>query len=152
MLEKKNNNTKLLNIQRIYIQDISFESPNTPEIFHMHWDPKINVKLNNNYIKIHENLYEVILCITVTATLEKKIAFLCQVKQAGIFNILVNLSPIQMEHCLNSYCPNILFPYIRECINSQITRGTFPSFHLNPINFNFLFTEFLQNKSKDTSQ
>lgn len=149
MFTKKKNNEKFLHIQRIYIKDISFEAPNTPEVFQMNWNPKININLNNNYTKINNNLYEVILCITVTATLEKKIAFLCQVKQAGIFNILIKLNPIQMEHCLGSYCPNILFPYIRECVSNQISRGTFPAFNLHPINFNFLFTEFLKNQSNN---
>lgn len=144
MLEQKKNNI-ILHIQRIYTKDISFEAPNTPEVFQIDWNPKINVNLNNNYIKINDTTYEVILCVTVNATLEKKPAFLCQVKQAGIFNI-VGLNMKQKEHCLGSYCPNILFPYVRECINNQISRGSFPSLNLDPINFDFLFTESLKKK------
>lgn len=151
MLEQKNNNIKLY-IQRIYTKDISFESPNTPEVFQVDWNPKISVNLNNNYKKIHSNTYEVILCVTVTALLEKNPAFLCQVKQAGIFNILGINNIKEIEHCLNSYCPNILFPYVRECISNQISRGTFPSFYLDPINFDFLFITSLKNKSNDTTK
>lgn len=148
MSEKKNNNI-ILHIQRIYTKDISFEAPNTPEIFQIKWNPKINVNLNSNYIKISKNIYEVILCVTVTALLEKNPAFLCQVKQAGIFNILGMKNIEQIKHCLSSYCPSILFPYVRECINNQISRGTFPAFNLDPINFDTLFTESLKNKSND---
>lgn len=149
MLEHKNNN-KILHIQRIYTKDISFEAPNTPEIFQINWNPKININLNNNYKKIQDNTYEVILCVTVTAFLEKTPAFLCQVKQAGIFNILGINNTTQIEHCLGSHCPSILFPYVRECISNQISRGTFPSINLDPVNFNFLFTESLKNKYNDT--
>lgn len=144
-MSENSNNNKILHIQRIYTKDISFEAPNTPEVFHINWNPKINVHLNNNYIKIHNTTYEVILCVTITATLEEKTAFLCQVKQAGIFNIS-GFNVKQTEHCLGSYCLNILFPYVRECVNNQISRGTFPSFNLDPINFDFLFTESLKKK------
>lgn len=147
MLEQKKNKI-FLSIQRIYTKDISFEAPNTPEVFQYTWNPKINVTLNNNHIKIKKNIYEVILCVTVTALLEKNPAFLCQVKQAGIFNIL-GLNSKQMKHCLNAYCPNILFPYVRECISNQISRGTFPSLNLDPVNFDFLFIESLKNKSNN---
>lgn len=147
MLKEKNNKT-ILNIHRIYTKDISFEAPNTPEVFQVKWNPKINVNLYNNYKKMKNDIYEVTLCITVTALLEKNIAFLCQVKQAGIFNIL-GLNEKQIEHCLNTYCPNILFPYVRECISNQISRGTFPSLNLDPVNFDLLFVESLKNKSND---
>lgn len=144
MLKKKANKT-ILHIKRIYTKDISFEAPNTPEIFQIDWNPTINVHLNNNYIKINNECYEVTLFVTVTALLEKKPAFLCQVKQAGIFHIS-GLDKKEIEHCLNAYCPNILFPYVRECINNQISRSTFPSFNLDPVNFDALFIKSLQNK------
>ncbi|URJ30537.1 protein-export chaperone SecB [Candidatus Blochmannia vicinus (nom. nud.)] len=142
MLENTKSNASF-HIKRIYTKDVSFEAPNTPEVFQITWNPKITVDLRSNSAKLHINAYEVVLYITVTAKIGENTAFLCQVKQAGIFNIS-GLNTTQMIHCLSAYCPGILFPYASECISNQISRGTFPQFNLDPINFDILFIKSLQ--------
>ncbi|MFM7118681.1 MAG: protein-export chaperone SecB, partial [Gammaproteobacteria bacterium] len=37
-----------------------------------------------------------------------------------------------------------LFPYVRETIDSLVTRGGFPPVHLAPVNFDALFAEALR--------
>ena len=88
-------------------------------------------------------MFEVVLRVTVTATLGEETAFLCEVQQAGIFTIS-GIEGTQMAHCLGAYCPNILFPYARECITSLVSRGTFPQLNLAPVNFDALFMNYLQ--------
>ncbi|URJ32322.1 protein-export chaperone SecB [Blochmannia endosymbiont of Camponotus sp.] len=146
---KNNSNNVLFHIQRIYTKDISFEAPNTPGVFQINWDPKIKVDLNSDAKNIHTNMYEVVLRVTVTAKIGEDTAFLCQVKQAGIFNIS-GLNKIQMIRCFNVHCPGILFPYASECISNQVSRGTFPQLNLDPINFDILFVQSLQKKCDDT--
>ncbi len=53
----------------------------------------------------------------------------------------------EKDHCLGAYCPNILFPYARECITSQVSRGTFPQLNLAPVNFDALFMNYLQQQT-----
>ncbi|WP_337235991.1 protein-export chaperone SecB, partial [Vibrio cholerae] len=85
-----------------------------------------------------ENVYEVILRVTVTATMDNETAFLCEVQQAGIFTV-EGIEGTQLAHCLGAYCPNVLFPYARECITNLVSRGTFPQLNLAPVNFDALF-------------
>ena len=33
----------VLQIQRIYVKDVSFEAPNLPHIFHQEWKPKLGL-------------------------------------------------------------------------------------------------------------
>ena len=33
-------------LQRIYVRDLSFEAPKTPEVFRQEWQPSVNVDLN----------------------------------------------------------------------------------------------------------
>ena len=75
------------NIQRIFTKDISFESPNAPAIFTKEWKPEIKLDIDTSTNKLDENVYEVVLSVTVTATLGEETAFLCEVQQAGIFAI-----------------------------------------------------------------
>ena len=134
-------------IQRIYVKDMSFETPNTPAVFQQQWEPELNLDLNNHFTKLEEGVYEVVLTVTATVKNQKETAFLIEVKQAGIFTIQ-GAAAEQKDHLLGSFCPNILFPYAREAITSQVIRGSFPQLVLAPINFDALYMQQLQEKEK----
>ena len=125
-------------IQRIYIKDVSFETPNTPAIFQKEWQPEVKLDMDTKTAVLSQDIYEVVLTLTVTCTLGEETAFLCEVKQAGIFTA-ANLDAPQLAHCLGSYCPNILFPYARETVAGLVSKGSFPQLNLAPVNFDALF-------------
>ena len=126
-------------IQRIYVKDVSFEAPNTPAIFQKEWQPEVKLDMDTKTAVLSQDIYEVVLTLTVTCTLGEETAFLCEVKQAGIFTAS-NLEAQQLAHCLGSYCPNILFPYARETIAGLVSKGSFPQLNLAPVNFDALFS------------
>jgi preprotein translocase subunit SecB len=125
-------------IQKIYTQDVSFESPNSPEIFREEWRPKLDLQLGNDYKRIDEDNHEVILTVTVTAKVGDKTAFLVEVKQAGIFT-LTGYSNEEMGPLLGSYCPNTLFPFVREVVSDVVLKGGFPQLVLSPVNFDAMY-------------
>lgn len=133
-------------IQRIYLKDLSFETPNTPAVFQQQWEPELNLDINTSHNQLEAGVYEVILHITATVVNQKATAFLVEVKQAGIFTIQ-NAPANQLDHLLNSFCPNILFPYAREAITSQVIHGSFPQLVLAPINFDALYMQKLAEKA-----
>ena len=135
-------------IQRIYIKDVSFEAPNLPTIFHQEWKPQLGFELDTETVQVDEDLYEVALHMTVSTTLEDSgdTAFICEVKQAGVFTIK-GVEGIQLQHALASQCPTILFPYARELISNLVNRGTFPALNLSPVNFDALFVDYLERQA-----
>lgn len=158
MTEKKENavteeqsTEAVLQIQRIYVKDVSFEAPNLPHIFQQEWKPQLSFDLSTEAVQLSEDLYEVCLNISVETTMEDSgdVAFICEVKQAGVFAIS-GFEDIQMAHCLTSQCPNMLFPYARELISSLVNRGTFPALNLSPVNFDALFVEYMQRQQEQT--
>ena len=136
MAEATNNEVKQpeFHIQRVYIKDVSFEAPNTPAIFQKEWQPEVKLDMDTKTVALAEGIYEVCLTLTVTCSLGDEVAFLCEVKQAGIFTA-ANLDAPQLAHCLGSYCPNILFPYAREAVSDATVRAGFPPVVLQPVNF-----------------
>jgi protein-export chaperone secB len=140
----------VLQIQRIYLKDVSFEAPNLPHIFNQEWKPKLAFDLSTETVKLADDLYEVCLNISVETTLEDSgdVAFICEVKQAGVFTIS-GLENMQMAHCLTAQCPNMLFPYARELVSNLVNRGTFPALNLSPVNFDALFVEYLQRQQQE---
>ena len=83
---------------------------------------------------------EVVLVLTVEATLEDEAAFVVEVHQAGVFTAK-DFEPAQLEHLLATVCPNILFPYAREAIDALVVKGSFPALTLAPINFEALYAQ-----------
>ncbi|MGL4859252.1 MAG: protein-export chaperone SecB [Enterobacteriaceae bacterium] len=138
-------------IQRIYTKDVSFEAPKAPQIFQQEWQPEVKLDMDTSSNSLAEDVYEVVLRLTVTASLGEETAFLCEVQQSGIFTV-GGMESNQLAHCLGAYCPNILFPYARECITSLVTRGTFPQLNLAPVNFDALFMNYLQQQQGENSE
>ena len=135
-------------IQKIYVKDISFEAPNSPEIFSEKWQPSFKLDLNTSTNSLDGDLYQVILNITLTVTIKDKTAYLIEVQQAGIFHIQ-GLSDSDMGGMLGSFCPNIIFPYARETISDVVTRAGFPQMALAPVNFDAIYAQHLQEQNKD---
>jgi preprotein translocase subunit SecB len=125
-------------IQKIYTKDVSFESPNSPDIFREEWKPQLDLQLGNEYRRIDEENHEIILSVTVTAKVGDKTAFLVEVKQAGIFS-LTGYSDEEMGPLVGSYCPNTLFPFVREVVSDVVTKGGFPQLVLSPVNFDAMY-------------
>ena len=150
MAEAVNNEQQApqFNIQRIYTKDVSFETPNSPAVFQKEWTPEVKLDLDTRSNKLADDVYEVILSLTVTAKNSEETAFLCEVQQAGIFSIN-GLTEPQLAHSLGAYCPNILFPYARELVGSLVNRGTFPQLNLAPVNFDALFAQYVQQRQAE---
>jgi preprotein translocase subunit SecB len=142
---------KQFSIQRIYVKDISVETPNSPMIFTEKWEPNVEFNLSSNATSVQENLFEVVLGITVTVKVGEKNAYLVEISQAGLFG-LNGFSEQEMGPMLGSFCPNTLFPYAREVISDLVTKAGFPPMLLTPVNFDALYAQHMQqnNDSDET--
>jgi len=127
-------------IQRIYLKDISFETPMGPEAFTKAFKPNIQQDLNIQANQVEEGLFEVVLFLTITAKMENRALFLVEIKQAGLFAI-ANMEPQAVTQLINTACPQILFPYARETVDGILNRGSFPPLMLAPINFDAVFVQ-----------
>jgi preprotein translocase subunit SecB len=130
-------------IQKIYIKDLSFETPNSPQIFQQEWKPTVNLDLSSTATKVMDNVYEVVLSVTVTVKFEEKTVYLAEVQQAGIFQI-EELPKEVLARVLATVCPNILFPFAREVVADLAMRGGFPQLLIAPMNFDALYAQHQQ--------
>jgi len=138
-------------IQKIYTKDMSFETPNSPEIFREEWKPELDLQLTNEYKQLDDNNHDITLVATVTAKLGDKTAFLIEVKQAGVFS-LMGYSNEEMGPIIGSHCPNVLFPYVREVISDLVLKGGFPQLVLAPVNFDALYMNQVQQAKQAAEQ
>ena len=127
-------------IQKIYLKDASFEAKDTPQIFQKQWKPQVELELNSGNRQVADTVYEVILSLTATTKLEDAVAFLVEVHMAGIFSIQ-DFPTDQLEPLLNTYCPDVIYPYAREVISDLVVKGGFPQLILSPINFDAVYKQ-----------
>ena len=127
-------------IARIFIKDLSLESPKAPQIFEKEWNPKLNLEVDVTNEKLKDTVYQVILKLGVSVQTDDKMAFLIEVQQAGVF-VIQGFDEKTVDHILGSMCPNILFAYARETVDSLAVRATFPAPMLAPINFDALLEQ-----------
>ena len=132
-------------VEKIYVKDVSFESPNAPSIFNDQVQPELQLNLNQQVQRLGENAFEVVLAVTLTCQAGERTAYVAEVKQAGVFG-LVGLDPQSIDVLLGTQCPNILFPYVRSMVSDLIQAGGFPPFYLQPINFEGLYAETLRQR------
>lgn len=125
-------------IQKIYLKDASFEGKNTPQVFQQPWEPQIELALNSGSLLLAQEVYEVILSLTVTAKIKEQIAFLVEVHMAGIF-LIQSFSEDELNHLLGAYCLEVIYPYAREAISDLVVRGGFPQLMLTPMNFDLIY-------------
>jgi preprotein translocase subunit SecB len=127
-------------LQKLYVKDVSFELPNAPQIFQEDGQVEIKLNLSQKVEDLAEGVHEVVLTVTVTATLGEKTAYLAEVAQSGIFAITG--LPEQARHAaLNTLCPHTLFPYARRVITDLVAEGGFPPLVLQPINFDQIYAQ-----------
>jgi len=130
-------------LQKMYMKDVSFEIPNAPQVFQEDGQVEIKMNLAQRVENLAEGVHEVVLTVTVTATLGEKTAYLAEVQQAGIFSIL-GLNEQAMHAALNTLCPHTLFPYARRSITDLVADGGFPPLVLQPINFDQIYAQRMQ--------
>ncbi|WP_168016654.1 protein-export chaperone SecB [Halomonas salinarum] len=142
-------NQPQFSLQRIYVKDISFESPNSPGVFQQPFKPKVSLDLNTTSSQVGEGLYEVVIKVTAQVSHSEtgNTSFLAEIEQAGLFRI-ANIEGEQLEHTLGAFCPNLLFPYARECIDNLVNRGGFPPLMLAPVNFEAMYAQKKQRQAQ----
>lgn len=140
----------IFNIEKIYVKDLSLEAPNAPGIFLQKETPQVGIELQNKAAMIEDGVFEVVITITVTSKIQDKVAFLVEVAQAGIF-VIRNVPQENVSGILGVACPNILFPYAREAVSDLVTRAGFPPVLLNPINFEALYMQQLQQQQAENA-
>ena len=137
-------------LERLFVKDLSFEVPSS-KVFLGEWKPEMDVQLNTETTRLDDTHYEVSVTVTVTAKNDNATAFVAEVKQAGIF-LITGVPEAQLTQLVGAYCPNILFPYVRETISDLVNRGSFPQLLLAPVNFDALFAQAQQQRAQQAGQ
>ena len=135
-----NGEEKVFNVEKIYLKDVSFETPNSPGIFLLDWKPTFKFEVQGYTKDLDDDHYEVVLTITTVVKVGEKTAFLAEVHQAGIF-LMKGYDAEVLERTQNIYCFRILYPYASAAMSDLVSKGGFPQFVPAPLNFSALYEQ-----------
>lgn len=149
MADEQNLNSipKQLLLQKIYVKDLSFESPKAPAVFTTNVAPQTQLNIRSSAQEVAPNTQEVTLTLTVEAKDKDTTLFLVEVAQAGIFSIQ-GYTAEERAMLVGSFCPNTLYPFAREAIADVVTKGGFPQLLLQPINFDALYAQAMRERAQ----
>ncbi len=133
----------VFNFEKIYVKDMSIEIPHSPGIFLETEPPALETQINIDANNFSEGMYEVVVTATVTTKVKEQVAFLVELRQAGIFEIR-NFPADQIDPLLGIHCAGVLFPYLRANVADIVTRAGFPALHLPNVNFEAFYAQRLQ--------
>lgn len=137
---------KQLLLQKIYVKDLSFESPKAPMIFTTNIQPQTQLNVRSSSQEIAPDTQEVTLTITVEAKDKDTTLFLAEVAQAGIF-FVQGYTAEERSILIGSFCPNTLYPFAREAVAELVTKGGFPPLLLQPLNFDAIYAQAVQDRA-----
>ncbi len=132
-----------MSLQKIYTKDVSFEAPNAPHIFNEKGQPEIKLNMNQKVNKLDDVTFEVALTATVTCTVNEKTTYLVEVCVAGVFT-MQGFDDQALHQTLGVYCPNVLFPYVRQQVSDMVMAGGFQPLMLQPVNFEQMYAQQMQ--------
>src|SRR5690606_9066840 len=147
MAEQDNTPAKQLVLQKIYLKDLSFESPKSPSVFNTAGQPQTQLNIRSGAREIGPQTHEVTLTLTVEAKNTDQTLFLVEITQAGIFSI-EGYTDQERAALVGAYCPGTLYPYVREAISDVVSKGGFPQLLLQPINFDALYMQAMQQREQ----
>lgn len=135
-------------VERIYVKDVSFEAPHSPQLFLEKWQPAVHLDLHTQHQMLQDDAHEVVLALSVTVKKDDQVALMVEVKQAGIFT-LAGFSKAQLGPIVGVHCPSILYPYAQQVCAQLVQQGGYPPLYLSPINFEAMYQEQLKQQQKN---
>ena len=133
----------IIQVQKVFIKDVSFETPNSPQIFTLAWKPKLAFEISSQSRALEDDLYEVVLILTATVKVEDSTAYLAEIHQGGIFHIK-GFEPEALQKTLHVFCLRVLYPYACAAVWDLVNKGGFPQLNLAPMNFTLLYEQSMK--------
>jgi len=144
------------NIISQFLKDISFESPNVPELFFKQdkdgGQAKIEMNFDINIKGAENNLFMVDLITKVHSKLDKdeKSIFLIESTYSGLVQC-EETDEEAKKRLLLIDVPTLLFPAVRAMVTRLTSESGFPAFAMQNIDFSALY-EQRQNQAKEAEQ
>ena len=149
--ENQANQQPIFRMLKMYIKDLSFESPHAPQVFlSAKHEPRVDFDLKLRHQKIEGENYEVTLGVTAKV-LDKadgdKALFIAEIEHAALFQ-LRGIPEEHIERVLSVDAPFMLFPFTRQLISQVSLDGGFMPLLMEPVNFVAMYDQMQKQRQE----
>lgn len=134
-----------------YVKDLSVENPRAPDSFQWTEQPQLDVQFNIGARRINDEFTEVELKISTTAKSSQGTAYMVELAYCGLVGMR-NMTEDQRHAFSYAEAPRILFPFARRVIADAVRDAGFQPLLLDPIDFNSLYLQQLQQQRQQAEQ
>lgn len=134
-----------------YVKDLSVENPNAPASFNYQSQPAIDLQFNIGAKPVSDDVHEIELKVNVTAKAEEGTAYLVELSYCGLIGMR-NMPDEQMHAFMYAEGPRLLFPFARRVIADATRDAGFQPLMLDPVDFNGLYMQQLQQKAQQEAE
>lgn len=134
-----------------YVKDLSVENPNAPQCYGWDGQPQIDVQVNIEVNAVTDEVNEVAMKLAVKASVEEGVQFSVELFYGTLFG-LRNVTAEQAHPFLFGEAPRLMFPFARRVVADAIRDAGFPPLVLEPIDFNALYIQQLQQSEELAAQ
>ncbi|HYD23958.1 MAG TPA: protein-export chaperone SecB [Croceibacterium sp.] len=134
-----------------YVKDLSVENPRAPESFQWTEQPSLDVQFNIAARKVNDEISEVELKISATAKAAQGTIYIVELAYCGLVGMR-NMPEDHMHAFTYAEAPRILFPFARRVIADAVRDAGFPPLLLDPIDFNGLYVQQLEQKQPNIGE
>ena len=128
-----------------FLKDISFESPNVPELFFNqdNGQAKIEINIDIQIKGAENNVFMVDLVTKVHSKLDKdaKSIFLIETTYSGLVQMEEEKDEEAKRRTLLIDVPHMLFPSVRALVTRLTSESGFPAFTMQPVDFEALYEQ-----------
>jgi preprotein translocase subunit SecB len=128
-----------------FLKDISFESPNVPELFFNqdNGQAKIEINIDIQIKGAENNVFMVDLVTKVHSKLDKdnKSIFLIETTYSGLVQMEEEKDEEVKKRTLLIDVPHMLFPSLRALVTRLTSESGFPAFTMQPVDFEALYEQ-----------
>ena len=128
-----------------FLKDISFESPNVPELFFNqdNGQAKIEINIDIQIKGAENNVFMVDLVTKVHSKLDKdsKTIFLIETTYSGLVRLEEEKDEEAKRRTLLIEVPHMIFPSLRALVTRLTSESGFPAFTMQPVDFEALYEQ-----------
>lgn len=128
-----------------YVKDLSVENPGAPDSFQWPEPPSIDVQFNIAAESIGNDVHEVMLKLTITASSERGVIYIVDLSYCGLIGMR-NLPEDQAHAFLYAEAPRLLFPFARRIVAEAVRDAGFAPLMVDPVDFGGLYAQQLANR------
>lgn len=121
-----------------FIKDLSFETPNAPEIFNIlrQQAPAISISLDTTVRQLEGPVFEVTLSVSLEAKAGDKTAFIMELIYGSVAEVNTTAVPQEYVHSLLLIeVPRHIFPFVRQLVAEITGNAGFPPLMLQMVDF-----------------